>query len=141
MSPPPDSMIAGLSAAIAELRDGRSPESLNINWDVALLSSAAWETAQVTQATRYMELDRVIRLAQLYELQRFYTRTQDQLSTLIGTVAARMETEPIPTLLQLQSQLATAQGQRQVLSTVYACVLVDLVGPGAVEPGACPEEP
>ncbi|MGD2070810.1 MAG: hypothetical protein PVI57_19215 [Gemmatimonadota bacterium] len=131
-------VLAALDSAIATIRDGGEPKSISANWNVSLLSSAAWETAQLTRATQHMDLDRVIQLAEVYELQRFFSRNQDELASLISDFGARMETEPVVALTQVRSRLAVTAGLRGTLATVYACTLVELEGPDAVEAGACP---
>ena len=39
----------------------------------------------------------------------------------------------------MRSRLALTLGLKETLRTVYACALVELEGPDAVEPGACPD--
>lgn len=133
--------LEGLSAALEAFRRDEEPGEVAVNWDVALLSSAAWETARLTGATRDMPLDRVVDLAELYELQRYFLRTQDELTSLIAETGATMETRPLEGLSRLRSRMATASGLRRTLATIYACALVGIEGPGAVEEGACPGEP
>lgn len=132
--------LASLDSAVAAYREGREPRDVAVNWPVAFLSSAAWETAQVTGTTRDMPLDRVIDLARLYEFQRYFSRSQDELTSLIAKLGARLESEPVAALVQLRSVLANARGTRKILTTLYACRLVGLEGTGAVEEGACPRE-
>lgn len=131
--------MPALDSAIAAYRRGDEPSEVGVNWQVALLSSAAWETAQITGATRDMPLDRVIELAQLYEFQRYFSRSQDELTTLISDMGARMESRPLEVLVQVRSHFGTTQALRRTLATVYACNLVRLEGASAVEAGACPE--
>ena len=134
----PAVVLARVDSAVAAFRAGREPDSLGIQWGVSLLTSAAWETAQVTRATQYMELDRVVDLARVYEMQGFYDEVQDELVSLIGDLGARIESEPVAVLLALRSRLGMALGLRQTLATIYACTLVDLEGPDAPEADDCP---
>lgn len=137
--PEPASMLAALDSAVASYRAGEKPRGFGVNWDVALLSASAWETAQMTRATQYMEMDRLISLAKLYELQRVFSRNQDELVSLIAGFRGRLEDEPVAALLDFRSRLAVMIGLRSTLSTIYACTLVQLEGPDAVEEGACPQ--
>lgn len=132
---------AGLDSAIAAFRAGREPSEVKVHWSVALLSSAAWETAQLTGTVGRMPLDLVVDLAQLYEFQRFYSRSQDQLTATIADIGARIEAEPVPVLLELRSRYAATSELRATLATLYACTLVRLEGPGVDEAGECPEPP
>jgi hypothetical protein len=135
----PAAMVAALDSAIAAYRDGRPPGYVSVNWNVVLLSSAAWEIARLNEITRTMDLDRVMRLAELYELQGFFARNQDALASMISDVGARMETEPVLALSQVRSRLTLTLTLLRTLTTVYACALERLEGQGTVEPGACTE--
>lgn len=139
-APPGPEVLAALDSAVAVYRRGEKPDELGVNWNVALLTASAWETAQMTRATQYMELDRLIRLAQLYELQRVFGRNQDELVSLIAGFRARLENDPVAAILDFRTRLAAILGIRSVLSTAYACTLVDLQGADAVEEGACPAD-
>lgn len=130
-------LLEGLGAAIESFRRGEEPGEVAVNWDVALLSSAAWETARLTGATRDMPLERVVDLAELYELQRFYLRSQDELTSLIAEFGATVESRPVEALAGLRSRLATTSGLRRTLATSYACTLARL-DPGRVEED-CPQ--
>ena len=132
--------MAGLDSAIVALRAERDPDDLGVDWNVALLSSAAWETAQITGVTRDMSLDHVIELAQLYEFQRYFSRSQDELATLISSVSSRMESEPLAVLLELRTRFEHTEGLRRTLSTIYVCTLVELGRADAEEADACPRE-
>lgn len=131
-------MMENLDTAIAFFDRGERPEGASINWDLALLSSAAWETAQLNRATTFMELDRVVELAQVYEFQRYYSRIQDDLFDSISGLRAG---EGIADELRgLRSRLVTAFGLRGTLATLYACTLVSLEGPDVPEAADCPAD-
>lgn len=133
-------MVASLDSAVAKLRRGVEPEDLDVNYDLALLSTAAWQTAQVSQATQHMPLDRVARLARLYEFQRLYRTRQDRLFDRIVSLGHRMEREEerVAALAETRADLAAAAGLRAPLATLYACTLVELEGSDAPEADACP---
>lgn len=132
-------VLASLDSAVAALQAGRDPGSIGVTWKAALLTSAAWETARVTRAAEHVELDRVVQLAQLYEMQRLYTATQDRLMAVIEDMGARMHTDPVPTLLELKSRIAMTTALRQTLGTAYACGLVKLEGADVPEATDCPD--
>lgn len=131
-----EAMMENLDTAIAFLDRGERPEGASINWDLALLSSAAWETAQLNRATTFMELNRVVELAQVYEFQRYYSRIQDDLFDSISGL--RAGDGFADELRGLRSRLLTALGLRSTLTTLYACTLVSLEGPGVPEAEDCP---
>ncbi len=133
-----EDVTADLGSAIATLREGREPQTVQVDWDVALLSSGAWEAARVSGATQHMELDRLIALAQLYELQRLYADVQDDLVSLIADIPAGMEQAPVQTLLSVQSRFTVAADLRDNLATLYACSMAELDGPDAWETADCP---
>ncbi|NIP82980.1 MAG: hypothetical protein GWM90_28635 [Gemmatimonadetes bacterium] len=85
-----------------------------------------------------MALDRVIDLAQLYEFQRVFSAQQDELTSLVLGLAARMEEEPVTALLELRSRYAYAASLRGTLATAYACHLVALEGHDIGEAEDCP---
>lgn len=129
-------MMERLDSAIALFDRGERPEGASVNWDLALLSSAAWETAQLSRATTHMELDRVVNLAQVYEFQRYYSRIQDDLFDAISGLRAG---DGIADELRgLRSRMATATGLRRSLAELYACTLVGLEGPAIPEAEDCP---
>lgn len=133
-------MLENVDSALADYRTGDEPDSVGVNWDYALLSASAWETARMTRAAQFMAVDRLVDLAQVYELQRLFSRNQDQLASLIAGIGPRIETEPVRTLSELRAQMATTLGVRETLGTVYACTLVELEGPDVPEADACPDD-
>lgn len=133
-------MVASLDTALARLRRGAEPEDLDVNYDLALLSTAAWQTAQVSQATQHMPLERVARLSRVYEFQRLYRARQDRLFDRIVSLDHRMENrdDRIAALAETRADLAVAAGLRAPLTTLYACTLVELEGSDIPEADACP---
>ncbi len=119
---------------------GEASGNLGIDWNVGLLSSAAWQTAQVTRATQFMPLEQVIDLAQVYEVQRFFAVQQDALVSRIAMVGARMETDPVPALIEIRGQYGVVVALRDSLRRIYACTLRTLEGPDAPEAADCPAE-
>ena len=50
--------------------------ALQFHFEIALLSSAAWNTAQMTQAANYLDFDWQRRVSDVYELQSLYVTSQ-----------------------------------------------------------------
>lgn len=145
LEPDPDApaledLMASIDEGVEVYRQGERPRGFGVTWNVGLLSSAAWDTAQITQATHHMPLDQVIDLAQMYEFQRFFQSRQNDLVQLIATMESRLETAPVQALLELKSQYAILTELRTNLRALYACRLVDLLGPDIDEASDCPNE-
>jgi len=72
-----DDAIAALEASLAAATQG-APEQreLSVNLELALLSSAAWRTAQTTEASRRMDYAWMLRISQVYELQAMFQEAQ-----------------------------------------------------------------
>ena len=136
--PPVAELMADLDSVIADFERGDRPRDASVNYDLALLSSAAWETAQLNRATQFLPLDQVVRLARLYEFQRYYERSQDEVFDALTGLRASGE-DAAGEMRALRGRLATALGFRRTLAHTYACTLVAIEGPSAPEAEACPE--
>lgn len=115
-----------LRSALESYERGEEPDGIGVNWNVGLLSSAAWNTAQVTRATQFMPLDRVVDLAQVYEFQAFYAARQDDLVSLISDLESRIEADPVGAIKLLLGRYNLAHSLRNTLDLIFACALVDL---------------
>ncbi|HSG50379.1 MAG TPA: hypothetical protein VLA43_21305 [Longimicrobiales bacterium] len=107
-------------------RDTVLPEDFNINYEYSLVSSSAWETAQVTQATQFMDLERVQRLARIYNLQGLFVTSQDHVMDFILGIGEVAEQNPerIPRLMR--GRLTNAVGMQELLIAAYDSTLVSL---------------
>jgi hypothetical protein len=122
-----DSVLALVREAA---RDTVLPEELSINYEYSLLSSSAWETAQITRATQFLPLGQVQSLARVYGLQSLFKESQDEVMDFILRVGEVAESDPdrIPRLLV--GPLNNAVGMADLLVTVYDTTLVNLGGSG-----------
>jgi len=72
----------------AEVSDNDPAVDLNVQFEYSLLSSAAWQTAQVTQAVHYIDYNLIQQIARLYDLQELFVETQrgmvEQMTGLAG---------------------------------------------------------
>ena len=82
-------LIEALSSEISALEAGA--DSAQIGFNFALLSSAAWQTAQVTRATQFLDFDWVRRVATLYHLQELYDQRQAAVVEIMGTMGGGPE--------------------------------------------------
>lgn len=118
--------LALLERLAEAARDTVLPDELDLEFDYSLVSSSAWETAQVTRATHFMELYDVQRLARLYDLQGLYEAAQDQVLDFILNVGDIAEETPerIPRLAR--ARIATAMGIEEILVQAYDSVLSEV---------------
>jgi hypothetical protein len=123
-----DTMLTTIDSVIADLQAEREPGEVSINYPVALLSDAAWETAQVTRAVHFVPLESVIRIARLYDLQEFFARNQEVLTEQIATMGLGSEAELLESMRALRARYRIVVGFRQALMDSYACSLAELAG-------------
>jgi hypothetical protein len=77
----------------ARLEEG-SDVQLAINYQLALLSSAAWQTAQMTQAAHFIDYDWVTRVSRVYDQQALYLTSQSGIVELISSLAEMEQDDP-----------------------------------------------
>jgi hypothetical protein len=117
-------------ALLARVQEAASdsvlPDSLGINFEYSLISSSAWETAQVTRATQFIPLERVQTLAKVYGLQTLFQASQDKVMDFILSVGEIADREPerIPHLIL--GPLGSAVGMGGLLVQVYDTTLARL---------------
>lgn len=104
-----------LRTALGELESGGRPDDLSINYQAALTSSAAWETARMSQAVHYLDFEVMSDLAGIYELQDFFERAQDDLMSEISSIGARMRDDERGTLEDLAGRVNAVLAYRDVL--------------------------
>lgn len=109
--------------------DSVLPEEFGVNFEYSLLSSSAWESAQVTRATQFIPLERVQTLAKLYGLQSLFQDSQDTVMDFILNAGEIADGEPerIPRLLL--GPLRNAVGMGGLLIQTYDSSLVRLERP------------
>lgn len=77
----------------ARIEEG-SDVQLAVTFQVALLSSAAWQTAQMTQAAHFLDFDWVTRVSRVYDQQALYLTNQSGIVELISSMAEIEEDDP-----------------------------------------------
>lgn len=82
-------LLEALAGEVASLVSGG--DSAEVEFNFALLSSAAWQTAQVTRATQFLDFDWVRRIARLYHLQELYDDRQAAVVDMMGTIGGEPE--------------------------------------------------
>ena len=79
---------------IARLDAGEQLGEANIGWDIALLSTAAWQSAQMSQAVQYMDFETMRRVSEVYEAQALFERMQMGLVDRIADLMRVAQEDP-----------------------------------------------
>jgi hypothetical protein len=115
-------VLGNVQAALAAPNDSGVSAALSVQLDLALLSSAAWRTAQSSDALRRLDYDWVIQVSQVYELQDMYLRAQwSAVDDVVTVSASELSTQAVARkLIGRLRMLATLHAG---LKTAYADVL------------------
>lgn len=89
-----------------------SLDSVRINLELAILTSATWHMAQMLRAIHYMDYKWVIKVATQYELQDIYLETQKQFLEVLGRLAEE-DAEENP-----QKMLRSLVGRLMILTSL-----------------------
>ena len=111
-----------LSSVVAEIRSNLE--------ELALLSTAAWQSAQMSQAVHYFDLDVMRQLSEAYEIQDLYERMQTSLVDGMGDLMRIARDDPTAAIRQGVSGVSMLAGIQDALVEVYRGTLDELeVGP------------
>jgi hypothetical protein len=113
---------------LSALDEGENPESLAIDFQVALISSAAWEAARMSQAVHYIGLERTTRLAELYEMQELFERAQSALVDQIIEIGRAAREDPRGAAKDAAGRLGVVVRFHEALVAAYDEVLANLDG-------------
>lgn len=137
------SILEEIRSNEAELRNGRAknrallqqteealrrvqqePEtSVAFNFQIALLSSSSWHTAQMTQAANFLDFDWVRRVSKVYELQELYITSQSAVVDRLSGISEILEDNPQRMLTIIAERLRVALRLQDSLLEEYAKVL------------------
>jgi hypothetical protein len=124
--------LEAANAVLAELEAGREQSGADVGLEVALLSSAAWQSAQMSQAVQYLDFDVMRELSEVYEVQDLYERVQ---SAAVDNMTEAMRTaqdDPAAAVRQGMISLALLGDLETSLAEVYSSALEELeAGDGA----------
>lgn len=106
---------SALADALADVRAGR-PASLDLDFEIPDVSTAAWRAAQVTQAAPYLDYAWVIEVSRAYQSQSLYDDVQRQLIATLARPPGEDGGEAwisalagqVSVLMQLQEELEAA---------------------------------
>jgi hypothetical protein len=100
---------------------------VQLAFNVAELSDAAWETTRTTQAAQLLPFDWVVEIARVYETQALFKTTQLDMLQRTRTAIAQFPsaTRPADIVGPLRSELMTFQALGEQLETRYEKALND----------------
>jgi len=101
----------------------RREASMNFNFKIALLSSASWHTAQMTQAANLLDFDWVRRASKVYELQGLYVTSQSAVVDRISGISEILEGDPRRMLTIIAERLRVSLRLQDSLLEEYGKVL------------------
>lgn len=113
-------LLEALAGEVAALESGG--DSAQIGFNFALLSSAAWQTAQVTRATQFLDFDWVRSIARLYHLQELYDDRQAAVVDMMGAISGEPE-EAAEQLLTIGGRIRIVLSLQDGLIDAYEQVL------------------
>lgn len=124
--------LESASAVLAELESGRDQGGADVGLEVALLSSAAWQSAQMSQAVQYLDFDVMRDLSEVYEIQDLFDRVQagavDNMTEMMRTA----EQDPVAAVRQGVISLSVLSDLHGSLIEVYRNTLEKLETEGDV---------
>lgn len=115
-------MLRHIEEALRRLMQKRDT-ALEFNFQIALLSSAAWNTAQMTQAANFLDFDWVRRVSKVYELQGVYVTSQSAVVDRISGISEILGDDPRRMLNILAERLRVALKIQDLLLGEYGKVL------------------
>lgn len=124
--PPNAARLEAAREALARLEEGQELDAADIGLEIALLSSAAWESARMSQAVQFIDLDIVRELSEVYEVQALYERMQLGMVDRIGDLVRVAEEDPTAAVREGVSSAGMLQEVRSSLAGVYSAALEEL---------------
>jgi len=107
------------TTVLAELEADRDPGDADIGLEVALLSKAAWQSAQMSQAVQYFDFDLMRSLSEVYEIQDLYERMQIGAVDSMTEMMRIAEEDPVAAVRQALISLTVLTDVQGSLREVY----------------------
>lgn len=115
-------LLAKIEEAQSQLAQKRNT-SLDFHFEIALLSSSAWNTAQMTQAANHLDFEWLRRISNVYELQALYVTSQSAVVDRISGISELFEGNPRRMLTIIAERLRVALKVQDELLGEYGEVL------------------
>lgn len=77
----------------AHKKNPDAPANFDFNFPMALISSAAWDSAKMTQAIQLLPLEDVSLLSKIYQFQDVYSKNQDKIIEKVMTIGELKDEE------------------------------------------------
>jgi len=114
---------------LKELEVGAESGDADIGLEVSLLSTAAWQSAQMSQAVHYFDLDAMRQLSEVYEIQEMYDRMQTGIVDGMGDLIGIAREDPEAAVRQGLSSVGLLVGFQETLAETYRNTLEQLGSP------------
>ena len=121
------------NVVLGDLEEGRDPGDADIGLEVSLLSSAAWHSAQMSQAVQYLDFDVMRKLSEAYEIQDLYERVQTAAVDNMTEAMRTAQDDPAAAVRQGVISLTVLSDLRTSLADVYSNTLEELESEGGAE--------
>lgn len=113
-------------AVLEQMEAGEEPGDVDIGLEVSLLSTAAWQSAQMSQAVHYFDLDAMRQLSEVYEIQEMYDRMQTGMVDGMGDLMRIAREDPEAAVRQGMSGVGMLVGFQETLAETYRHTLEQL---------------
>jgi hypothetical protein len=124
--------LEAAGTVLAELEAGQDQGNADIGLEVSLLSTAAWQSAQMSQAVQYLDFDIMRTLSEVYEIQDLYDRVQTGAVDNMTEMMRTAEEDPVAAVRQGVISLSVLQELQGSLLEVYRNTLDELEGEGTL---------
>jgi len=118
---------------LRELEAGVEPGDADLGLEVSLLSTAAWQSAQMSQAVHYFDLDAMRQLSEVYEIQEMYDRMQTGIVDGMGDLLRIAREDPEAAVRQGVSGVSMLVGFHETLAETYRHTLDQLGSPAEAD--------
>jgi len=118
---------------LKELEVGGESGDADIGLEVSLLSTAAWQSAQMSQAVHYFDLDAMRQLSEVYEIQEMYDRMQTGIVDGMGDLLRIAREDPEAAVRQGVSGVSMLVGFHETLAETYRHTLDQLGSPAEAD--------
>ncbi|MCL7959278.1 MAG: hypothetical protein M8861_03700 [marine benthic group bacterium] len=125
--------LESASAVLAELEAGRDQGGADVGLEVALLSSAAWQSAQMSQAVQYLDFEVMRELSEVYEVQDLYLQVQSAAVDHMTDAMRTAQDDPAAAVRQGVISLALLGDLRTSLAEVYGNALEEIESDGGAK--------
>lgn len=123
--------LATATTVLAELEAGQDQGDADVGLEVSLLSTAAWQSAQMSQAVQYLDFDVMRQLSEVYEIQDLYDRIQTGAVDAMTAMMRTADQDPVAAVRQGIISLSVLTDLQESLIEAYRETLGELNLDGA----------